>query len=520
MARDDDARPQPEQPAERYSPKLWDALDMTLFRPMTRFLLADVGGEATNVNALDEVPDSTWFTNRLGAKPMTKGEVVRGACDGAGLDPGRPWKVVAAKPNGANPGFTVEADGARYIVKLDGLLQPYRASSGDTIGSRIYHAAGFNVPCNQVVHFRRDLLRLAPEAKGEDRAGEEVPLSEAMLDEIVTKTTRLPDGRHRANASRLLDGEPLGPFRYHGTREDDRNDVVPHEDRRELRGSYLLAAWLNHFDAREMNSLDTWIAVEGGGYVRHHLIDWGDCFGSLWPWEDLARRIGHSYYFDLGHILVDFFTLGAIERPWDRARFGRAGMVWAYFGADNFEPDDYHPGYPNPAFQRMTERDGAWMARIMAGFTDEVVDALVALAQIPEPIARDELARVLKARRDTILARYLGKLSALARPVVRRGELCLDDVALAAVMARRKDRRYAARLRVVDDGADPVELAVREEGEVAVCVALPAPRGPRRYVVVDVLSWAPRARKLVPARVHLYDLGAAGWKVVGLERPG
>lgn len=157
LTRDDDARPQARQPAKYRSPKLWDAADMTLFRPLTRFLLVDVGGEAVNVNALDEVPDSTWFTNRHASGRLDVDDVTRGACGGEPtLDPERPWKVVAAKPNGFNPGFTVEGDdGRRYVVKFEGLLQPYRASSADTIGSRIYHAAGFNVPCNQVVFVRR-----------------------------------------------------------------------------------------------------------------------------------------------------------------------------------------------------------------------------------------------------------------------------------------------------------------------------------------------------------------------------
>src|SRR6185295_17167103 len=35
-------------------------------------------GRALNVNTLDEVPESSWFTNRLGRHDMTIAEIVRG----------------------------------------------------------------------------------------------------------------------------------------------------------------------------------------------------------------------------------------------------------------------------------------------------------------------------------------------------------------------------------------------------------------------------------------------------------
>ena len=48
-------------------------------------------GPALNVNTLDEVPDSSWFTNRLGRRDMTIDEVLRGPnqVDGPAPGPGR-----------------------------------------------------------------------------------------------------------------------------------------------------------------------------------------------------------------------------------------------------------------------------------------------------------------------------------------------------------------------------------------------------------------------------------------------
>src|SRR5215467_11385161 len=60
--------------------------------------------QASNVNALDEVPDSSWYTNRHHLHPMTIEQLVRGP------DRGKPpdftnATVIKAKTTGVSPGF-------------------------------------------------------------------------------------------------------------------------------------------------------------------------------------------------------------------------------------------------------------------------------------------------------------------------------------------------------------------------------------------------------------------------------
>src|SRR6185369_1328134 len=99
--------------------------------------------------------------------------------------------------------------------------------------------------------------------------------------EVLATATRRPDGKLRVSASRFIEGEPTGTWRTEGTREDDPNDVIPHEDRRELRGERFLAAWTNHWDSRGPNSFDAFTrAPGGGGYVVHYFLDFSDSLGS------------------------------------------------------------------------------------------------------------------------------------------------------------------------------------------------------------------------------------------------
>jgi len=525
--RDADDVPFGPAPEEYVSPMVWDVGDQSLFYPLTRAFVIDPAGEAIDVNALDEVPDSSWFENRIGQRAMTPEQTALGPCAPGSGPPPAPWVVTGAKPNGANPGFIIkDASGQRHLVKFDGVVQGPRATSADVIVSKLYHAAGYSVPCNRVVYFDPATVSIKDGAKAEDASGNEVPLSQSHLDEVYAKAQRAADGKLRASSSQFLDGKPIGPFTYQGTDDADPNDVVPHQERRELRGMRLLAAWTQHFDAREQNTLSTWIETgPDQGYVRHNVIDFGDCFGSVWEPPTLGRRIGHSHYFDLDETLSDWLSFGIRTRPWDTARFGPSGKVFAYYDVDDFVPEDWKAGYPNPAFSRMSERDGAWMARIIARFSDAHLRELVQIAELGSPELESELFRLLGGRRDRVLDRYLTRLSPLTHPALRRSapsDLCLLDVVAESGVRPGRERGYAV---TAYPGGAPARLEhVRATVDHRVCAGLPRAAGASAaapaYLVVDWVSQSAGYAAEFPARVHLYDLGADGFQIAGLERPG
>ena len=88
MWRDDgDFTPFAPMPAEYEASELWDTMENIFFGPLARLLRVNTASEASNVNAVDEVPDSSWFTNRIGKADMSIAELSRGPCQGPPLDP-------------------------------------------------------------------------------------------------------------------------------------------------------------------------------------------------------------------------------------------------------------------------------------------------------------------------------------------------------------------------------------------------------------------------------------------------
>ena len=526
---DNDRRPFSPAPEEYVSPFVWDGANQTIFRPVAQFFAVNPAGPAVNVNALDEVPDSSWFTNRMGARQLSIAELVRGSCAERTLDPSAEdgaWPIDKGKDNGANPGFRVNVPGlGKFMLKTDPKDEPERATGATAIASRFYYAMGYFAPCDSVVYFRESLLRLKPGLTVTNNEGITRPFDAVALKRLLEGASRR-DGLVRMVSSAWLPGKPLGPYTYEGVRDDDPNDAIPHEDRREVRGGRLLAAWLGHFDSREQNTMDVFIPAnkddkDGPGHVVHYIIDLGDCFGSNWTVEMLSRRLNHAYVLDVPYVLEDFVTLGTIERPWERAE--RSAGIFNYFSSRDFEAEFWRGEYPNPAFSRMQEGDGAWAARIIARFTDEDVAALVSVGKYA-PDDERYLTQTLIQRRDAILRRYFSRLSPLADLRVNGDRL--EGVDLARRTGVIPNERVTLRARLLRDNDSSVSELARPELSADATLSLKLPHrslasdvgdeDARRYLTVEILNGYAKG----PLRAHLYDLGPQrGFRLVGIERP-
>src|SRR5262249_16778717 len=131
---------------------------------------------------------------------------------------------------------------------------PELSTGAEVVGAVFYNAFGYNTEEVYITEIDPAALEISPKAWIKDANGRR-PFVRHDLDEVLKNPARLPNGHIRVSAERLIRGnDDLGKFEYHGTRDDDPNDIYPHEHRRELRGSRVFAAWLDHDDSRALNT--------------------------------------------------------------------------------------------------------------------------------------------------------------------------------------------------------------------------------------------------------------------------
>jgi hypothetical protein len=402
--------------------------DVFAMRRFTRFLELRDREPAHNTNALDEVPDSTWFTNRIGARPMTPAEAAVGPA--ASGPPRPPLTVTRSKDTGGgNPGFFARDETGRvFLVKFDTKDNPEMQTATSVIVNRIFFALGYNVPSDTVFTFRREELRLAPDAQAEDDLGRRVPMSEAHVDAILAQVPRLADGRYRASASELLEGVPVGGFSPEGTRRDDPNDVVPHEHRRELRALRVFAAWLGHTDVKMDNTLDMYVEEDGRRFLRHYLLDFGEALGAHQA-EKQRLEDGWENAWDWRNNGLALLSLGLWRRPWE----DQVETPWPAVGAFSdewFEPELWRPAYPYWPFAEADAADLYWGAKLVMHFDRPLLEAIVAEGRLEHPAAAEHLVDALMGRRERIGHAWLEAVSPLDYFSLGDDGLCMVDVAI------------------------------------------------------------------------------------------
>jgi len=478
---------------------------------------------AVNTNTIGEVPDSSWFTNRIGAgaAALDADEITRGPDTVTRPFTDR-WTITRGKgPGGLQPGFRATNDGDPsgqvYQLEFDPPSHPELATGAEVIGTAVYHALGYNVAEMYLVTVNPAKLEIAADADVKDTNGRR-KFTKRDAETVLKFAAPLPDGRYRALASRLVEGKGMGPFEYHGTRADDPNDIHPHEHRRELRGNRVFAAWLNHDDSRAVNSLDMLVKKDGREVFRHYMYDFGAILGSATLFPDPPEN-GREYYADKRPSLLTLATFGLYVKPWIRRSYpGDIPRAAGSFTHVGFDPVAWKANYPNAAFLRMRGDDAFWAARRVAAFTDEQIRAIVAKARYSDPAAAAHVADTLIKRRDIVTRAWLSGVNPVVEPALSRaGALTFRNAAVDAGVAPAP-ASYTFRWSRFDNVAQS-HTGVGEAASAteARAVAPAAALEGSDYLSVAISAAHPQHPAWAKPLQVYFRKSAGGWQTVGVE---
>jgi len=513
------AREPATQDASKVAP--WD---IDLFIDLSLNLFGRPGDSAANVraqsiNTIDEVPDSSWFTNRIGSRAVTVDEAVRGPLAGDGPVPGR-WQVSRAKEAGAAPGFTMRDSGnGTWFVSLDARGNPEAATGALMVANKIFWTLGYWQVENFLITVKPDQLDIAPTAVVTVASGKRRPMRRSDLDAVFRRSAANPDGTYRAVAARAIPGKVLGGFRYYGTRPDDPNDIVPHEHRRELRALKVFGGWTNLVDMKAGNTLDTLITTDGRATVRHYLQDVGSTFGAAANGPHDYNE-GFEYIYEGGLLWKRLFTLGLYVSPWQTADYVENPAIGRFEGK-SFDPATWKPRVATAAYLRARPDDDFWAARRVVAFSDELIRALVKTGAYSDPAAEKLLGDVLIQRRDRIAASFLPAVN----PVIdakldNAGVLTFANAAVAAKVAKAPDAGYAITWSRFDNDtstATPIgKSTATADGRGQAPSGLPTTAG--AFVKVEISADVPTHKSWATPAAAYFRRTADGWALVGFER--
>ncbi|HKY60953.1 MAG TPA: hypothetical protein VJP59_08075, partial [Gemmatimonadota bacterium] len=163
------------------------------------------------------------------------------------------------------------------------------------------------------------------------------------------------------------------------------------------------------------------------GYLRHNLIDFGSSLGSA-AVRPHGPRHGQENELDLSVIGKRFLGLGFYRKPWQTESDTVYPAEAGYFTSKNFDPGDWKPNIPNPAFDNVTVRDGYWGAKLVMSFTDPQLFAAIEAGQYSNPEAARYILRALQERRDLTGRHWFAEVSPLDDPRIEGGSLVFDDL--------------------------------------------------------------------------------------------
>ena len=432
--------------------------------------------EALDVNALDEVPASSWFVP--GRHPTLDGYKIDGP-------PEPPFHDVEAPVGGLKniARFIVDARGLTYELVPDEKYRSGLRPAAGAIASRIVYALGYYV-------------------------AESYPITVGNRERVLA--VRWPAARGEASREPAID---LGPTRPSSTRTDDPNDVVSHDDRRTMRAFSLVGAFIGLDDVRPLVFRDEYVGIRGKGFVQHQIVTLDDALGASAVAKALADvdrdRPSHNAWVNLG-------TFGF--SPKERADAAATPSASVGLFVESIDPKSFHFSVPFPPADRALPTDLYWIAKRMMRITHARITEAVRSAGI-ETRATDYLDRVLLTRRNLCAAYAMKLVTPLELTRIEAGRKAtkkikmpyfaieLEDQAIAAGFARAADSQY--HFSFLDEDGDRIgeRYVAKPKGKVLRFGVPSSLLDERSYLIVRVR--VEREGKLAPRQMEIHLAGTS-----------
>ena len=457
--------------------------DAYVRRPIVLAMDPETPVEAGDVNALDEVPRSSWF-NPPDARP-----------DGPPVLPLTPLGTAES----GQPGLAVtDARGLRYELRRDSRERPELVSASAAVASRLLGALGYRTP---EVH----VVTVAP---NDIKEGNDKPAQEAVSD-LLREGSPPTGDRYRVRATRWPVGIDVGPTPNAGVRPEDPNDRVPHGERRTLRALGLALYWMGLRRLPPFALRDVYVGDPGKGHLLHYIVAMDDAFGADAVGREAEARLGGEGKYLDENALTALLTLGLRRRiaPPVQTRWLALGEF-----QDVDAPETFTTSPPYEPADRLRPADAYWMGKRLAAVPAETIPAALTAGHFSDVSARARAAEVMEARRARAIAWGFAQVTSAEVERVETGRLMLRDQANSRKIRGLAAERYAVTF-LDDHGATVAPAIVVPVPDAA--VSIPLPPGVPDYLVVRATALREGGKAPRAVEVHVFK-EPSGIRVLGV----
>jgi hypothetical protein len=470
-----------------------------LHRPAALALDPSRPATAGDINALDEVPRSSWF------------DPTREDPDEEQGPPIAPFSVVLSDPESGQGGLAIsDVRRIRYELARDPPARPELRTAGAALSARLFNAVGWRAPEVHVVTIVRHELRTSsPAGAAVADAFMQQPLAPSGSSSSAS-TISVMRSNLRVRAMRWPVGIDVGPTPVGGTRDGDPNDRVPHTERRTLRALKLMLFWIgaNRLDPNALH--DSYEGQPGAGHLLHWIVGLDDALGANAVNDEEDARLGGEGRSFGANALTAFVTLGLGLRhpPPLQTSWPALGDYQVHASPARFEPQP-----PFEPFDRLLPADSYWAAKRIAAVSDADLRRAVASAQMSDAASAARALFVLEARRSSLLAWAFAAVTPAEIESISEERLTLRDEAIARGLEPAATSAYA--IDFLDGEGSPLSppLHLTPKGAL-IEVPLPSPR--TDYLIVRASVRRGRHDAARPCELHLVH-DRRGTRVVGLR---